>query len=139
PLRSERCVVKVAATEEEKKIRRWRKIALEAGRQSGRSVLPEVAASLESVGAFCRRQEGCDLKLIFWEEETTQRLQDVRPAAEPRSIACLIGPEGGFTRAEVETARERGFQSLSLGPRILKAETAPVAMLALLQHLWGDM
>ena len=54
-------------------------------------------------------------------------------------MSVLIGPEGGFTIEEVETARSHGFQTVSLGPRILRAETAPLVVLSLLQSKWGDM
>ncbi len=139
PIRAQRCVVKVLRTEEAKKIQRWRRIAREAAKQSGRSQVPEVQSKIQSVEAFCKEHEDADLKLIFWEEETQHRLSDCAAPSPPSSIACLTGPEGGFQAREVETARACGFEAVSLGPRILRAETAPVVALSLLQQRWGDL
>ncbi len=138
PVRSQRCVVKVLRTEETKKNARWQRIAREAAKQSGRSTVPEVTGRIASVETFCKDNAGAALKLIFWEEETHNRLRDLA-GAPPGRIACLTGPEGGFHQREVETARGFGFEPVSLGPRILRAETAPVVALSLLQNRWGDL
>ena len=138
-LRTERCVVKVLRTEEAKKIQRWQKIAREAAKQSGRSKIPEVQQKIQSVESFCRENAHAHLKLIFWEDENESRLRDLDPGSPPASIACLTGPEGGFHAREIDTARAFGFVPVSLGPRILRAETAPVVALSLLQNRWGDL
>lgn len=139
PLSTERCVVKTHQAEGQKKIERWNKIALESSKQCGRSQVPQVAEKVETLETFCRKYEGQDLKLIFWELEEKKKLKDLKLEAEPRSVAVLIGPEGGFSQEEVGMVRKYGFQTVSLGPRILRAETAPVVVLALLQSLWGDL
>ncbi|MBT3922799.1 MAG: 16S rRNA (uracil(1498)-N(3))-methyltransferase [Nitrospina sp.] len=139
PLTTERCVVKTHRTEIDKKIGRWGKIALESSKQCGRSQIPTVAENIETLETFCRRNDNQDLKLVFWEREETKTLKDIELNAEPRSVAVLIGPEGGFSQAEIDAVRRFGFQTVSLGPRILRAETAPVVALALLQSLWGDL
>jgi 16S rRNA (uracil1498-N3)-methyltransferase len=66
-------------------------------------------------------------------------LKDINPEKIPSSVSVLIGPEGGFSIKEVETARSHGFQTVGLGPRILRAETAPLVVLSLLQSKWGDI
>ncbi|HCG72912.1 MAG TPA: 16S rRNA (uracil(1498)-N(3))-methyltransferase, partial [Nitrospina sp.] len=66
-------------------------------------------------------------------------LKDINPEKPPSSVSVLIGPEGGFTIEEVKTARSHGFQTVGLGPRILRAETAPLVVLSLLQSKWGDI
>jgi 16S rRNA (uracil1498-N3)-methyltransferase len=137
PLTTERCVVKTP--EGSNKIERWKKIVLESSKQCGRSKIPQVAEMAKSLDVFCRNNKDRDLKLIFWEQEPNTRLKDIRLNVTPRSVAILIGPEGGFSQAEIETVREYGFQSVSLGPRILRAETAPLVALSLLQSLWGDL
>ena len=81
-----------------------------------------------------------DLKVAFWEDE----LQPVhanlpRPGGQINTVFALIGPEGGFTQKEIEIARDRGFITVGLGPRILRAETATVAACVLLQYLFGDI
>jgi 16S rRNA (uracil1498-N3)-methyltransferase len=137
PLMTERCVVKTNRTEG--KIERWKKIALESCKQCGRSQVPKVAGDIETLETFCRENEHRDLKLVFWELEEKKTLKDIQPDVQPGSAAVLVGPEGGFSRAEIERAGQYGFQTVSLGPRILRAETAPVVALALLQSLWGDL
>lgn len=139
PLKTDRSVIKVLHTEAEKKTARWQKIAREAARQSGRSHLPKVSPNIQSVEEFCRAVRDTEIKLVFWEEEEACRLSDVSTANPPQSIAFLSGPEGGFSLAEIKTARQYGFQSITLGPRILRAETAPIVILSLLQNRWGDL
>ena len=140
PLMTERCVVKTHRTEVGKKIERWKKIALESSKQCGRTQIPQVAeGGIATLETFCHKIDHQDLKLVFWELEEKKTLKDIELDAQPRSVAVLIGPEGGFSQAEIENVREYGFQTVSLGPRILRAETAPVVALALLQSLWGDL
>ena len=140
PLMTERCVVKTHRTEVGKKIERWKKIALESSKQCGRTQIPQVAeGGIATLETFCHKIDHQDLKLVFWELEEKKTLKDIELDAQPRSVAVLIGPEGGFSQAEIENVREYGFQTVSLGRRILRAETAPVVALALLQSLWGDL
>ena len=138
PLMTERCVVKTHRTEG--KIERWKKIALESSKQCGRTQIPQMAeGGIATLETFCRKNDHQDLKLIFWELEEKKTLKDIKLDVQPRSVAVLIGPEGGFSQAEIENVREYGFQTVGLGPRILRAETAPVVALALLQSRWGDL
>lgn len=139
PLKTERCIVKAARAEADKKTARWRRIALEAAKQSGCGRLPAVSPEILTVEDFCRENREAEIKLIFWEEEETHRLADVSPRQAPRSAAFLTGPEGGFTAAEIAAAGRYGFQPITLGPRILRAETAPLVVLSLLQSRWGDL
>lgn len=139
PLQTKRSIVRVSEIEAEKKTARWQKIAREAARQSGRSHLPEVSPTIQTVVEFCQENRTAEIKLVFWEEEDACRLRDVSLTNPPRTIAFLSGPEGGFSLEEIETAWQYGFQSITLGPRILRAETAPIVILSLLQNRWGDM
>ena len=136
PLLTERTVTKV---DSDKKIIRWKKIAEESSKQCGRSAIPKIANSIVQLETFCQQTSDSDLKLIFWEMENKKRLKDINPKTAPSSTSILIGPEGGFTQEEVETARSYGFHSLGLGPRIFRAETAPLVVLSLLQAKWGDI
>jgi 16S rRNA (uracil1498-N3)-methyltransferase len=80
------------------------------------------------------------LKLIFWENETEQSLHELfQKCREAKSVLLAIGPEGGFSQREVELANAQGFQSVHMGRRILRAETAALAALTLVQFLWGDL
>ena len=136
PLLTERTVTKV---DSDKKIIRWKKIAEESSKQCGRSSIPKISNSIVKLETFCPHASDSDLKLIFCEMENKKRLRDINPETAPRSVSVLIGPEGGFTQEEVETARSYGFHSLRLGSRIFRAETAPLVVLSILQAEWGDI
>jgi 16S rRNA (uracil1498-N3)-methyltransferase len=139
PLQTDRCIVKTLRTDAERKVARWQRIAEEAAKQSARSHLPAVFPDILTVEGFCRENQNAEIKLIFWEEEEAHRLADVSPKTSPRSLAFLTGPEGGFTESEIQTTKQYGFQPITLGPRVLRAETAPIVVLSLLQSRWGDL
>jgi 16S rRNA (uracil1498-N3)-methyltransferase len=132
-------VPKLDGAAREKKAARWRRIALSAAKQSGRVRVPEILNVMD-FSDLVWRPWPCDLKLIFWENETTRglaRLREEKPSLD--SLLLVIGPEGGFASGEVAEAEQGGFQSMRLGKRILRAETAAVAALSLAQFLWGDL
>jgi 16S rRNA (uracil1498-N3)-methyltransferase len=116
---------------------RWRRIALEAARQCGRSDVPgvEFVDTLEEA-LHASTQE---LGLILWEEERAMTLGPLLREPAPASVGIVIGPEGGLSREEVAAAQSAGYRSVSLGPRILRTETAGLAAMAILQAFWGDM
>jgi 16S rRNA (uracil1498-N3)-methyltransferase len=117
---------------------RWKRIITEAAKQCGRNRLPELKApcSYEQVLAA----ESSALGIMPYEEEniyTLKEIADRYPEAE-HILAC-VGPEGGFTPEEIRRARENNFFTPSLGPRILRAETAALTLIGLVQYLWGDL
>lgn len=117
---------------------RWRRVAIEAAKQCGRSVVPRLSLAPDMQTAI----NGLDemLKLILWESEREKGVSEVLKETPPENgVAFLVGPEGGFTEDEVTAARQAGFISVSLGPRILRAETAAIVMLGIIQHVLGDM
>ena len=127
PVQSARCVV-VPGKDYDKKRERYNRVALEAAKQSRRAMVPQVLPLVElkkiDVKAF-------DLFLVAYEDENTVSLkQALRAANTPRSIALLIGPEGGLEEGEVTQLLKAGAVSVSLGKRILRTETAGMAMLA---------
>ena len=132
PLFSERCEVKLNNERQDKRIRHWQQVAISACEQSGRCAVPTINAP-QTLEQWVE-QEDAELKLVL-HHHTATPLGDFTP---PQSVALLIGPEGGLTEREVELARDHGFQPVAFGPRVMRTETAPVAALALLQHLWGD-
>ena len=136
PLITERTVVKSGS---DKKFSRWKKIIEESSKQCGRSSIPKISNKITCLEMFLQETKNSDLKLIFWEMEKNMGLSDINPKVIPRSTSLLIGPEGGFTVEEVETARSYGFLSLGLGPRTFRSETAPLVVLSLLQWKWGDI
>ena len=139
PLNAERCVARLNPGEAEKKIERWQKIAQEAAKQSGRVAVPKVNPQISSVQAFCEGTRDCDLKLVFWEQECQTRIRDLETKKQVASIAFMAGPEGGWAGSEIDSIRQHGFQTVTLGPRILRADSASLVILAILQNVWGDL
>lgn len=128
PFESERCVVRVKAEAEEKKLLRRNRIATEAAKQCGRGILPTVSGGI-GFSEMLAEAARADLVLFCFEGEDTQPLSRVLAKAAPQPgmrIALVIGSEGGFSAAEAEAARARGFFMVGLGPRILRTETAPI-------------
>jgi len=119
---------------------RWKKIAQEAVKQCKRCRSPEIDATV-SFEEVLNLGKDSDLKIVFWEEESKPVNKELI-TSNPKpleKIFILLGPEGGFTVKEVESAKSGGFITASLGPRILRAETATIAACTLLQYLFGDM
>ncbi len=121
---------------------RWIKIVRESLKQCGRSRLPEICDTVSFHDAISSVSE-CDLKILFWEKSGTpvnELLSNVtQDISNIRSICIFLGPEGGFEDHEVMVAEQNGFSTVSLGPRILKADTASLAACVLAQHIFGDM
>ena len=138
-LRTQRCVARLAKESESYRTQRWQRIAEEASKQCGRSRVPEIHSTVLSIEEFCQQSSDCDLKLVFWEEEQKNRLQDIVSPDSVSSIAFLAGPEGGWEKEEIDFLKQQGFQAVTLGPRLLKADSASLVILSLLQHRWGDL
>jgi len=115
------------------------KIAVEASRQCGRSDIPAIG-EIATFARMLRAVPESGLRLIPWEEETTTGISAVLrdPAwSRMKGFILVIGPEGGFSAEEIELARRAGFLSVSLGKRVLRVETASLALLAILQYEIG--
>jgi 16S rRNA (uracil1498-N3)-methyltransferase len=141
PFISERSVPKPDNRRLESRRQRWRKIALESLKQCRRGRLPQIG-QMATFETLLETAQTSDLKIIFWESENRplqSLVESLQPGRIVRSIFLILGPEGGFTRQEVQRAVACGFQSISLGPRILKTETATVTACALIQYLFGDL
>lgn len=115
-------------------VARWRRIALAAAKQCGRTRIPVIDEPAPLAARLATDWGG--LRLIAW-EEATERGWEQLPAAVT-SVVVLLGPEGGFAPDEAARARAAGFEPVSLGGRVLRAETAAVVAAALCQHRWGD-
>lgn len=130
-----RTVPRVDAETKEKKRGRWRKIAIEAAKQCGRSVLPEVSIARDLRDALSTHDQG--LRLQLWEKEGGASIKE---ALSPHDlITVLVGPEGGLSVEEAEDAERAGFRKARFGPRILRAETAAIAVISVVQHALGDL
>jgi 16S rRNA (uracil1498-N3)-methyltransferase len=169
PFSSERTVVRPSKERFAKKKQRWREIAHSAAKQSDRKTPLEIGPlfTFEELAWNCRRENA--LKAILWEEEDATDLKGVfrgsppftpSPPASPEperwragqtlplegedrtgvnKFIGIVGPEGGFSQVEVRAAAEAGFLSVSLGQRVLRAETAAITMVAIVQYEWGDL
>jgi len=116
---------------------RWEKITAEAAKQCRRAQIPKVypPRSFEEILSL---DAGKALKILLWEEEKAETLQTLWKE-DCRTVLALVGPEGGFTHEEAALAQAAGFHSIRLGPRTLRAETAALAIVALLQFIAGDL
>ncbi len=132
PLWSERCEVRLKGERLDKKMEHWRNVAIAACEQSGRTWVPTIHEPVYFLDWAAARQD--DIRLLLHPHQQ----KPLRDYPLPASIALLVGPEGGFSDTEVEQAVQTGFAGLTLGPRILRTETAALAALSVLQFQWGD-
>ena len=134
PLATERSVVKLAGDRADKRLRHWQNVVIAACEQCGRNRVPAVAP-VQTLYAYLARVDGHARLLLLSPDAATP----LKAVARSAAAVLLVGAEGGFSPAEQEAARASGFLAVRLGPRILRTETAPVAALAALQTLWGDL
>ena len=127
PMVTARCVVKPDADFEKKRVR-YQRVAYEAAKQSGRGIIPAVRPLI----TFAQLPYGAhDLVLLGYEEEDVRTLKQALQGDKAQNIAILIGPEGGFAKEEVALSTQNGAKTVTLGSRILRTETAGMAMLAM--------
>jgi 16S rRNA (uracil1498-N3)-methyltransferase len=140
PLELSRSIVKLDGKKRTERQQRWQKVAAEAARQSGRLTIPTVMQPM-NLTSFLQQLTEADKLLVPWEDggmPLRQALTKLPPEPEGM-VYFMIGPEGGLTTAEVQQAKGLGGQNVTLGPRILRTETAGLALLAILQYEWGDV
>ncbi|MBL8150381.1 MAG: 16S rRNA (uracil(1498)-N(3))-methyltransferase [Blastocatellia bacterium] len=140
PLISQHTDIKVSENSFEKKVNnrleRWQRIALEATKQSGRRCLPNILLPVSFSGLITQATS----PVIFFSERGGDNIRTIsEKIVKPESITAVVGSEGGWSEEEIELAKKAGFYIASLGTRILRAETAGITALALLQHTWGDI
>lgn len=135
PITSQRSLVKLSAERAEKRIEHWQNVATSACEQSGRAFVPEVAAPLSLQQWLATNPANNSIRLLL-NPIGALRLREMQvPTSE---IQLLIGAEGGLSQAEIDLASHNGFQSVVIGARILRTETAALATIAAMQALWGD-
>ncbi len=144
PFKSERSISLEEREAKQRKAHRWQDIALKATQQSRRARIPKVAS-------YCSYQEALnwaekeELKILLWEKEGESLKEVLKKEREglkkgqPKRTIVLVGPEGGFTKNEVELAKTRGFIPIKLGQRILRTETAAILIVGILQYELGDL
>lgn len=133
PLISERTEVKLSGERLEKRLTRWQQQIISACEQCGRNVLPQLSSSAK-LPAWCQ-DNTADVKAVL-HHRTANTLTSEQ---SPKAVSLLVGPEGGLSDDEIKLATTCGFVPMSLGPRVLRTETAPLAAISLLQYIWGDM
>ncbi len=138
PFFCERTIPKYNQKKLNARIQRWEKITKEALKQCNRSIVPEIHEPI-TFSDIIKVTSYFDLKIIFWEKALTSIRAINQKAENIKNICILIGPEGGFSKKEADLAKESGFNLCSLGPRILRAETASITAVSLIQHYFGDI
>lgn len=134
PVISERCIVRLDGERAAKRLARWQEIVISACEQSGRNTVPPVLPIIGYREALDKMPSE-STKLIM-SINRARKLGDIRQPSG--AIVFMVGPEGGWTEQEEQQAFDAGFQAVTLGKRILRTETAPLAALAAMQTLWGD-
>ena len=134
PVISERCVVRLSGERAEKRVARWQEIVVSACEQSGRNIVPKVLPLVTYAQAL--QQLPQETAKLLMSLNRAQKLSDVRP--QSGKVVFMVGPEGGWTEKEEQQAFDAGFQSVTLGKRVLRTETASLAAIAAMQTLWGD-
>lgn len=134
PVISERCVVRLSGERAEKRVARWQEIVVSACEQSGRNIVPKVLPLTTYAQAL--QQLPQETTKLLMSLNRAQKLRDVQP--QSGKVVFIVGPEGGWTEKEEQQAFDAGFQSVTLGKRVLRTETASLAAIAAMQTLWGD-
>ena len=139
PVLLNRCVVRPEPKDLARKMERWRKIAREAGKQSGRCLVPEITEPV-SLRQLCGGFALPDKNIVPWEEASGFGPLAFH-SANPRisSLGILIGPEGGIEKEEIVSLKDMGFVPVTLGKRILRTETAGIAAVSSMMSLYGEM
>lgn len=139
PMQTTFCVSKMDKSKKaDAKVNRWNKIAGSAAKQSGRGMIPQVLSPVP----FAKALELCskmDLALIAYEKEDQKNLRSQLEGLAGKTIGVLIGPEGGFSKEEVEKAEKAGIKAITLGPRILRSETASISLVSNILYELGEM
>ncbi|ACE84262.1 16S rRNA (uracil(1498)-N(3))-methyltransferase [Cellvibrio japonicus] len=132
PLMTERTEVKVSGERQEKIMERWQHILISACEQCQRNLLPQLSAPVPITDWL--KTVDAELRFVLHHRDS----QTLPADKKPHSAALLIGPEGGLSDDEIALAKQQEFAALTLGPRVLRTETAPIAAISVVQYLWGD-
>ena len=138
PIICERSIVKIKKEKIEKKLSHWRQVTIAACEQCGRAKVPKIHEP-ENIIKYLERtiESDKDTKIIL-SPEASKSLDNIAPNIK-QDIKVLIGPEGDFTKQELDLSIQNGFSPIKIGPRILRTETAPISILSILQYKYGDI
>ncbi len=134
PLYTKRCEVKPGGSS--RRLERWQKIAMESAKQSGRARSMEISVPIGLEAFIASANPDNDGSLVFFSERDGADFSAIKPAEK---MTAVFGPKGGWDDAELAAAKAAGFTIVTLGGRIMRAETAAIAMTAILQHRFGDL
>jgi 16S rRNA (uracil1498-N3)-methyltransferase len=137
---SERTVIKIEPAHTTAKMHRWKEIMKSACRQCNRADLPNLEPPVPFEAMVESAPKNEIIKILLWENEEKAGLKEIFDrTSPPPHIWAVVGPEGGLAHDEIDSARESGFKTVSLGSRILRAETAALSLLSIIQYEWGDL
>lgn len=140
PIASQNCVVRYDVKKAAARGARWQKIADEAAKQCGRTALLEVTPIMTLENFLAEVKAHPDTALVFfYENECDKTAKEYLQSIKAKKIVLLVGPEGGFSLAESQAVEQAGGHSVTLGPRILRAETAAISAIAVTQYEQGDL
>lgn len=138
PFFSMRSIPLLERSKKVEKSRRWMRIAIEASKQCGRKVIPEVRAPL-SYSHMLSIPSSESLRLILLEKGGKGLREMLKESKSKERVFFIVGPEGGLSQGEIEEAERTGFVPVTLGSRVMRAETASLCVLSILQYEWGDI
>ncbi len=136
PLFSERTEVKLNRERLEKKLRHWQQVSISACEQCQRNRVPTINNALTLDQWLSQSHEDPEQLKLVLHHRSDKTLAQHQPS---ENVCLLVGPEGGLSDSEIKRAIDRGFAALTLGPRVMRTETAPLAAISIMQSLWGDM
>ncbi|MDO3376691.1 RsmE family RNA methyltransferase [Geoalkalibacter halelectricus] len=138
PFESSRSITRQERDAGQKKSHRWPQVVLKAAKQCRRAIIPELLG-VQSFAAALYEAHHADLRFFFYEGSGTWSLREALAGGQPRRLALVVGPEGGFSAQEYDEMRALDLLPVSLGPRILRTETAAMVGAAVVQHVLGDL
>lgn len=141
PFTSGRTVVRADAGKAAARVAHWRTIARDAAKQTDRRVPAEIAPITSLENMLADLKHGTASRIVLWEQEQTLDFKELLRSAPPAGGGCIgiVGPEGGFSKGEIQVIAEAGFQPVSVGNRVLRSGTAALTLVALVQYEWGDL
>ena len=138
PMDAEHSVVQYDQSKKNKRVERWQKIAAEAAKQCGRSVIP-IVEPIRDLTAILGSLDAETVVLMLYEGQTAQGLKQALAKHHAKNYLLLVGPEGGFSAKEVALCQSRGAYIVTLGPRILRTETAALTGVSIVMYEYGDL
>lgn len=138
PMETKHCVVQYDAAKKNSRRERWQKIASEAAKQCGRSIIPTVEAVMP-LGAILQSLTADTAILMLYEGQTSQGIRQALAKHKAKNYLLLVGPEGGFSEKEVALCRDHGTHIVTMGPRILRTETAALTGVSIVMYEYGDL